>query len=91
MQKCILEDLDSAQVLFLGWLLLFTVLTCHPGWCPCKVLLFFFFFGCMWDLNPWPGIEPAYPALEACSLNYWTTREVPTTLSISLSLNLSQP
>ena len=43
----------------------------------------------MWDLNP--GIELAYPALEACSLNYWTTGEVATTLSISLSLNLAQP
>ena len=28
-------------------------------------------------LVPWPGIEPAPPALEARSLNHWTTREVP--------------
>ena len=62
-----------------------------PPWLMSMKCIALFFFGCMWDLNPWPGIEPAYPALEACSLNYWTTREVPTTLSISLSLNLAQP
>ena len=28
-------------------------------------------------LVPWPGIEPGLPALEAWSLNHWTTREVP--------------
>ena len=45
-------------------------------------LLFFFFF--FWRhhiacgiLVPQPGIEPAPPALEAQSLNHWTTREVP--------------
>ena len=27
-------------------------------------------------LVPQPGIEPAYPALEAQSLNHWTTREI---------------
>ena len=31
----------------------------------------------MWDLVPQPGIKPASPALEAWSLNHWTTREVP--------------
>ena len=30
----------------------------------------------MWDLVPWPGIEPMTPAVEARSLNHWTTREV---------------
>ena len=31
----------------------------------------------MWDLgpHPCPGIEPMPPALEAQSLNQWTTRE----------------
>ena len=29
------------------------------------------------DLSSRPGIEPAPPALEAWSLNHWTTREVP--------------
>ena len=28
-------------------------------------------------LVPWPGIEPLAPTLEAWSLIYWTTREVP--------------
>ena len=30
----------------------------------------------MWDLVPWPGIEPRHPALGAWSLSHWTTREV---------------
>ena len=35
-------------------------------------------FSCsMWDLVPWPGIEPRPPALGARSLSHWTTREVP--------------
>ena len=31
----------------------------------------------MWDLVPWPGIEPRSPALGAQCLFHWTTREVP--------------
>ena len=31
----------------------------------------------MWDLIPWPGIEPVAPALQAACLGHWTTREVP--------------
>ena len=31
----------------------------------------------MWDLVPWPGIEPGPPALGEQSLSHWTTREVP--------------
>ena len=31
----------------------------------------------MWDLVPWPGIEPGPLALGTWSLNHWTTREVP--------------
>ena len=31
----------------------------------------------MWDLVPWPGIEPRSPALGAQCLIHWTTREVP--------------
>ena len=30
----------------------------------------------MWDLVPWPGIEPVAPALRVQSLSHWTTREV---------------
>ena len=28
-------------------------------------------------LVPWPEIEPVSPAMEALSLNHWTTKEVP--------------
>ena len=31
----------------------------------------------IWDLVPWPGLEPGFPALGAWSLSHWTTREVP--------------
>ena len=31
----------------------------------------------VWDLVPWPEIEPGPPALGAQSLSPWTTREVP--------------
>ena len=30
----------------------------------------------MWDLVPWPGIEPRPPALETWSLSHWTPKEV---------------
>ena len=30
----------------------------------------------IWDLVPWPGIEPEPPALGVWHLNHWTTREV---------------
>ena len=55
------------------------------------VVLFFFFFkkylfihlaalglSCsMWELVPWPGIEPGPPVLEVQILSHWTTREIP--------------
>ena len=31
----------------------------------------------MWDLVPWPRIEPGPPTLGAQSLNHWTTKDVP--------------
>ena len=31
----------------------------------------------MWDLVPWPGIEPGPPTLGVPSLSHWTTMEVP--------------
>ena len=31
----------------------------------------------MWDLVPWPGIEPGPRALGVWNLSHWTTREVP--------------
>ena len=33
-------------------------------------------------LAPRPGVKPALPAVEAQSLNHWTTREVPTGIKI---------
>ena len=30
----------------------------------------------VWDLAPWPEIEPRLPALAAQSLSHWTTKEV---------------
>ena len=43
----------------------------------------------MWDLVPWPGIEPMAPAPGAQSLSHWTTREVPGFYSFTLSANIS--
>ena len=31
----------------------------------------------MWNLDPWPGVEPGPPALEVWQLGHWTTRDVP--------------
>ena len=31
----------------------------------------------MWDLVPWPGVEPRPPALGVWSLSHWTTRGSP--------------
>ena len=42
------------------------------------VLAAYVIFSCsMWDLVPWPGIEPWPPALGVQSLSHWTTGEVP--------------
>ena len=38
----------------------------------------------MWDLVPWPGIEPDPPVLETWSLSHWTTREVLVTVYLGL-------
>ena len=42
----------------------------------------------MWNLVPQPGIEPAPPALEARSLNLWTTRKVPIAWALTLGFQL---
>ena len=47
----------------------------------CQVMTFIYLavlsLSCsMWDLVPWPGIEPGAPALRVWSLSHWTTREV---------------
>ena len=45
---------------------------------PSLFIFFLSFFGhTMWHVElPWPGIEPVPLAVEAGSLNHWTTREV---------------
>ena len=42
----------------------------------------------MWDLVPWPGIEPGPPALGVKSLSHWTTREVPQLLCVCVCVSL---
>ena len=39
----------------------------------------------MWDLVPWPRIEPMLPALGVWSLNHWTTRKSPVLLLLFAS------
>ena len=54
------------NICYLFWL--------HQVW-DLFVCLFVCFFSCsLWDLAPWPGIEPRSPALGAWNLSCWTTR-----------------
>ena len=44
----------------------------------CGMRDLFSFLSCgIWDLVPWPGVEPWSPALEPWSLSHWSTREIP--------------
>ena len=43
----------------------------------------------IWDLVPWPGIEPRSPALGVWSLSQWSTREVPVFILKSVWSNMS--
>ena len=45
----------------------------------------------IWDLVPWPGIEPRPPELGVQSLMYWTTREVPQPWLFELQVALAAP
>ena len=49
--------------------------------CLFKFLVLFFFLWLYYItyriVVPWTGIKPAPPAVEECSVNYWSTREVP--------------
>ena len=51
-------------------------LDCHSRLGPCFV--FFLYFGCtaFWIVVSQLGIKPVPPAVEAWSLNHWTTREL---------------
>ena len=44
----------------------------------------------MWDLVPWPGIEPGSLLLGMWSLSHWSTREVPDTFKKGLTCTLVQ-
>ena len=48
-------------------------------------------FSCgVWDLVPWPEIEPRPPELGAQSLNHWTTREVPRDINLYIQKAILQ-
>ena len=40
----------------------------------------------MWDLVPWPGIEPRPSALGVQSFSHWTARKIPIYLFLKLNL-----
>ena len=72
LEKCLCKSLANFWIGFFYFLI-------HLFICLCWVLVV-----AMWTLNrvmkdlvPWPGIKPRPLALEAESLNHWTTREVP--------------
>ena len=57
-------------------------------WVFVLICLIFNFWSCFTACGisvPWPGIEPVPPAVEAQSLNHWTTREVPGTSQWSIN------
>ena len=65
-------------VIFLFFIIIIIILNIYLFGCAGSCLWHAGSFSCgMWDLVPWPGIDPGPPALGARSLNHWTTREVP--------------
>ena len=44
----------------------------------------------MWDLVPWPGVEPQSPVLGVWSLSHWATREVPGQIIFDKSVKVFQ-
>ena len=64
--------------------------THNPIFPSCFIYLLYFFFAALhslWDLNsPTRDYEPMSFALEAWSLNHWTTREVPFLVVLKSSL-----
>ena len=65
----------------------------HPSF-PWSLIPFFFSFFSFWIacriLVPQPRIEPILLAVEALSLNHWTSREVPNSILIQGFLPLIQ-
>ena len=56
-----------------------------------SIQIFKFFIFIFWPhhaahgiLVPQPGMEPTPPAVEAWSVNYWTAREVPNSIQLSV-------
>ena len=45
----------------------------------------------MWDLVPWPGIEPGPPALGTQSLSPWATRDIPLPAFLTIVSSKSCP
>ena len=68
----------TKQVL-LGLIWLFAFVSAFSHFSDETFFFFFFWLHCaaFGILVPQQGIEPAPPAVEAQSLNHWTTREVP--------------
>ena len=70
----------SQCLLFHWWLLGLKFLSCPLPLCFLKIFIYLTALGLsfsIWDLDPWPRIEPRPPALGAWSLGHWTTREAP--------------
>ena len=59
--------------------------------CCCFIFIFRLSYGTRGILVPLPGMEPMSPALEARSLNHWTTRQVPPFGVLSATLATSTP
>ena len=38
-----------------------------------------------WISEPWPGIEPELPVVEAQNLNHWTTKQAPILWTFNLT------
>ena len=66
--------------------------TCNPIFTLFMFLNLLFWLSCGVSriLFPWPGIKPVPPAVEAQSLNHWTTRKVPSYFPFNPSFIISK-
>ena len=75
----------SVQLIFLKKYLFLFICLCLVAAHRIFVELCMWTLSCsMWDLVPWPGIEPRLPTLRVQSLSHWTTREVPVQLILRI-------
>ena len=82
---CISLMISDIENLFFKKKLLFIYLGCaRSSWDLQLWHADFLVAACIWDLVSWPGIEPGPPALGACNLTHWTTREVPRIFSCAI-------